>query len=137
VRLYEALALIEDRTGSDFALPAHITHEDVQVVATIVNILETGGGTATFENVKCVVPPQEIAALDDNARGPRLMRRPVLYELFGQTVNLGIGEYEIPPVRVIDVKPLGAKPDAPAHVTLGPKGDAQTPFRLIETVQAA
>lgn len=137
VRLYGALAFIEERTGAEFVLPENITHEDVQIVGTIVNILETGGGTARFENVKCVVPPQEIAALDDNTRGPRLMRRPVLHELFGQIVNLGIGEYEIPPVRVIDVKPLGTKPDAPAHVTLGPEGNDQTPFRLIESVQAA
>jgi hypothetical protein len=137
VNVYDALAMIEQRTDADFVLPANITQEDIRIIATIKKILETGRGTATFENATGVVQAHEIASLGDNSRGPRVMHRPVIYELFGQSVNLGMGEYEIPPVRVADVRPLGTKPDAPARVTLRPEGDDQMPFRLIETSQAA
>jgi hypothetical protein len=107
------------------------------MIGTIVKILVSGHGTATFENATGVVEAHEIAALGDNTRGPRVMRHPVIYELFGESVNLGIAEYDIPPVRIIDVKPLGTRPDAPARVTLGPAGDAQMPFRLVEAMKAA
>jgi hypothetical protein len=137
LNFYDALAMIERHSGVDFVLPGDITEEDFRVITTIKRILETGGGTATFENATGVVQAHEIAALGDNTRGPRVMHRPVIYELFGQSVNLGVAEYEIPPVRVVEVKPLGTKPDAPARVTLAPEGDDQMPFRLIEMTEAA
>jgi hypothetical protein len=137
VEIYGALALIEERTGVDFIIPSSITQEDLLTIGGIVKVLETGQGTATFHNATAVVEANQIAALGDNSRGDRILRQPVMYELFGQAVNLGMGEYEIPPVRVIDVKPLGMKPDSPAHVTIGPEGTDQMPFRLIDFVEAA
>jgi hypothetical protein len=137
VEIYAALALIEERTGVDFILPSSITQEDLQTIGGIVKILETGEGTATFHNATGIVEADRIATLGDNSQGDRIIRQPVMYELFGEAVNLGMGEYEIPPVRVIDVKPLGMKPDSPAHVTIGPEGTDQMPFRLIGFVRAA
>jgi Restriction endonuclease len=129
--IYAALARIEEDTGVDFVLPEGFGEEDIAVIRTVEKILENGGGTATFRSATGVVEVHQIAALGDNSGGERILRQPVVYELFGESVNLGIGEYEIPPVRVIDVKPLGTKPDAPARVTIGPEGTDQMPFRLI------
>jgi hypothetical protein len=133
--IYQALARIEEHTGVDFVLPADFGEDDIAVIRTVEKILENGGGTATFQSATGVVEAHQIAALGDNSGEERTVRRPVVYELFGKTVDLGIGEYEIPPVRVIDVKPLGTKSDAPVRVTIGPEGTDQMPFRLIDAAR--
>lgn len=105
--LYEALSLIEQRTGADFALPERLCESDLAAIAAAAKVLETGAGTATLEAAEGIVEASEIPWLSERLHEERVTRRPVVYEILGQRVELGLAEYELPPLRVIDVKPLG------------------------------
>jgi hypothetical protein len=55
----------------------------------------------------------------------------VTYSLFGNTLSLGMGEYVLPPLKVVRIIPLGTTPTAPARVTLAADGDPEMTFRLL------
>jgi hypothetical protein len=133
LEVYEDLALIEERTGIDFTLPPTFGEEDLAAIKTVVNIIRSGEGTATFHEADGIVEAKEIPFLAEQCAAERVTHRPVTYEVLGEIVDLGLGEYELPPLRVIEVKPLGTKPDSPAHVKVGPDGDDQMRFRLVDS----
>lgn len=130
-QVYDDLALIEERIGIDFTLPEHMGEVDLAAINTVARILETGEGTATFQQGDGIVEAHEIASIAERLPEERVIHRPVVYEVLGETLELGVGEYELPRLRVIDVRPLGATPESPAHVTIGPAGDDQMRFRLL------
>ena len=43
-----------------------------------------------------------------------------------------MADYEVPPLKVVDIVPHGLTPDAPARVVLEAEGDDQMPFRLVD-----
>jgi hypothetical protein len=130
--VWDDVALIEERTGTRFELPEHWpSDDDLAAIGTAANVLKTGRGTATFHAIEGTVEAQEIARLADRLSEAKVTR-PVRYTIFGHEVELGIGEYDVPPLTAVDVAPLGTRPDAPARVRLRPAGDDQTRFRLVE-----
>jgi len=128
--LFGSLAYINDYLGIELAPPLKVSPEDMNVLLTIVKILETREGTAEFNQMTGMVDkPQEIAWLAERASGS-LERRLVTYEVFGREVTLGMGVYELPRLKVVDIIPYGQAPDSPARVVLAADGDPTIPFRL-------
>jgi hypothetical protein len=77
-----------------------------------------------------VESPTEIPGLPERLRGQGPYRRMVTYNVFGQDLVLGLGEYEIPPLRIVAIIPYGDSPTAPARVVLEADGDSEMEFRL-------
>lgn len=59
------------------------------------------------------------------------LRRAVTYDVLGKELHLGVGEYALPPLTIVEIVPYGHTPDAPARVRLAPDGDDQMEFRLV------
>lgn len=131
--VYEELRFIEERLGVDFKVPEFMDRDDLAAITTVANVLRTGEGTATFHGAEGVVEAHEVATLPDRLREERFIRQPATYTVLGQDLNLGMAEYDRPPLRITEIKPLGSKADSPAHVRLDPAGDDQMTFRLIDT----
>jgi hypothetical protein len=130
--LWDAVALIEERTDTRFDFPEEGPSDyDLAAIGTAANVLRTGEGTATFGEAQGTVEAQDIARIADRLEGGKV-RRPVRYTIFGRDVELGIGEYDVPPLTVVEVEPQGTTPNAPARVRLRPAGDDQTRFRLVD-----
>jgi hypothetical protein len=130
--LWESLALIEERLGTRFELPRErLSDDELAAVLTVGRVLRTGEGTATFGEVQGVVEAPEIARVADRLHAGKV-RQPVQYTVLGREIDLGIGEYDVPALTVVEVAPHGTKPDSPARVRLRPAGDDQTRFRLVD-----
>jgi hypothetical protein len=52
--------------------------------------------------------------------------------VFGKQVNLGVGAYELPPLKAVQIAHHGNDPDAPARVVLEADGDPDMVFRLVD-----
>jgi len=77
-----------------------------------------------------VVPVSDIPGLAEQFAQEQTHEREVIYPLFGRQIRLGIATYDLPPVKIIDVRPLADSPHAPARVVLGPECDGTMSFRL-------
>jgi hypothetical protein len=103
----------------------------VDALLTIRNVLETGQGTADFNEMTGMVgSPDEIAWIAERASGTS-QRRPVTYDVFGQVVALGMGEYTLPKLKVVDVVHYGQAANSPARVVMRADGDSAMVFRLL------
>jgi hypothetical protein len=132
ISFYADLVEIEEATDQPLAIPDEFTHEDVAVAEVAAEILREGGGTATFNRTEGIVEnPYDIPALPEQFRIQGSVNRMVSYELFGKPVNLGVGRYELPELKIVDVVPQGHRPDAPARVVLEAADDDQIRFRLL------
>jgi hypothetical protein len=131
VDFYDAVEFLQGRLGESLPVPDSFTRDDVLRAITAAEVLREGGGTATFSETSGMVQkPLEIPRLaDDLCKQP--IRRPVIYEVFGKELNLGVGEYQLPPLKIVDIVAYGHTPDSPARVRLAPEGDDQMQFRLI------
>jgi len=76
--------------------------------------------------------PSEIPRQPEELHKQGAVRRMVSYPIFGQEVELGLADYELPRVKVVDIAPYGTTPDAPARVVLEAEGDGMTRFRLVD-----
>ncbi len=119
--VYGDLALIEKALDVHLDLPEQVSREDLDVIGTVAEILRTGAGTATVSELANVVPADELARLPELVEGLIRRQRPT-YTLFGQRLDLGPAEYLLPPMRMTNVRPLGATPDAAARVEYAPAG---------------
>jgi hypothetical protein len=128
---YEDIALIEGTLGIELVIPGAIQHDDVRAAATAANVLRTGEGSATFKQVETTVSLAEIPHVAERLRDQGPVHRNVTYPLFGSELDLGEAEYELPPLRIIEVAPQGVTPNASARVVLAADGDGQTRFRLV------
>jgi hypothetical protein len=82
-------------------------------------VLRAGEGSATFGQAeRFVQDPSEIPRQPEELRKQGAVRRMVSYPIFGQEVELGLADYELPPVRVVRIVPYANTPDAPARVVL-------------------
>ncbi|HEV3070083.1 MAG TPA: restriction endonuclease [Solirubrobacteraceae bacterium] len=128
---FDAFVFVTERLGVELPIPDAVTAEDTDIFLTAANILRTGKGTATFTQISGMVEsPTEIPGLPERLRGQGPYRRMVTYNVFGQDLVLGLGEYEIPPLRIVAIIPYGDSPTAPARVVLEADGDSEMEFRL-------
>src|SRR4051794_12280523 len=100
----------------------------MNAIGTVADVLRTGEGTAAFTQAAGMVEnPAEIPELPH-----KLCRQPivqdVVYTAFGETLRLGRGAYELPPLKIVDVIAYGTTPTAPARVILEADGDDQMRF---------
>jgi hypothetical protein len=128
--IYRDLAFIERELAIDLPILGTIEHEDILSIGTIAAALETGEGTYTMHQAQKVVPVSDIPGLATEFAQERTHEREVTYPLFGRQISLGTATYDLPPVKIIDVRPLADNPHAPARVVLGPEGDGNMTFRL-------
>jgi hypothetical protein len=132
-RFYANLAFVEERLGIRLSQSQPVTAEGVAAVGTAAQVLRTGEGTATFRQVeRFVQSPAEIPRLPEEIRGQGLVRQMASYPIFGQEVELGMADYELPPLKVVNIVPYGTTPDSPARVVLEAEGDDQMRFRLVD-----
>ena len=129
--IFGALVLIEDRLGVAITPPAQVTPEDVEALVVVRDILETGEGSATFNEMHVVVrDPAAIAWVATEYSG-MIENKPVVYDLFDGQLNLGMGAFRIPKLKVVDVKPHTGSPTSPADVILRADGSPTMTFRLV------
>jgi hypothetical protein len=132
-RFYADVAYLERALGIALPIPAELTALNLDEVGTAANVLRTGEGSATFHQTQGFVQnPAEIPRLPERFRTQGSVRKMVSYAVFGQELQLGLGEYELPPLKVVDIIPHGQTPDAPARVVLEAEGNAQMRFRLVD-----
>ena len=131
-RFYADLAFLEEQLGTSLPQPHQMTADDINAVGTAARVLRTGEGTATFEQAERFVhDPHEIPRQPEELRRQSPLRRMVSYPIFGQEVELGWADYDVPPLKVVNIVPYWTKPTAPARVVLEPEGDGQMRFRLV------
>ena len=132
-RFYTDVVFLEEQLGIVLALPNEMKVEDMDVVGTAANILRTGEGSATFRQVEgFVANPADIPGLPERFRQQGAVRRMVTYTAFGRDLILGEAQYELPPLKVVDIIPHGQTPTAPARVVLAADGGDQMRFRLVD-----
>lgn len=131
VDFYGAVEFLEERLGESLPIPDSFSREDVLRAITAAEVLREGRGTATFSETSGMVEkPLDIPRLPDDLRNQPI-RRAVTYDVLGKELNLGVGEYALPPLKIVEIVPYGHTPDAPARVRLAPDGDDQMEFRLV------
>jgi hypothetical protein len=131
-RFYGDVAFIERELGVELPIPNSFERVDLDSAATMADVLRTRQGTATFDQASGVVDdPLEIPDLPRRFEHEGPVRRMVTYSLFGQELELGLADYEIPPLKVVDVIPHGQEPSSPARVVLEPEDSNQMTFRLM------
>lgn len=130
IAIYRDVAFIERELGIDLPILGAIEHEDILSIATIAGALETGEGTYTMHQAQKVVPVSDIPGLAEQFAKELTHDREVTYPLFGRQISLGLATYDLPSVKIVDVRPLADSPHAPARVVLGPDGDGNMTFRL-------
>jgi hypothetical protein len=129
---YADLAFIEERLGIELPQPDQMTVDDINAVGTAAEVLRTGEGTATFSQAEGFVRnPSEIPRLAEEFR-KRAVRRMVSYPIFGQEVELGLADYELPPLKVVNIVRCGSMANVPARVVLEAEGDGQMRFHLVD-----
>jgi hypothetical protein len=135
---FRDVAFIEAELSIQLPLPETTSAEDLDAAATIADVLRTGEGSAEFGGLEATVVNPSISIPDLTMRlsAPSKAVEPVTYDLFGKTIHLGRGEYEIPPLKMVNVAAHGTTPDAPARLTFATEGDPNTTFRLIDRAAA-
>jgi hypothetical protein len=129
---YADVAYLEDQLGVELPLPEETTREDLAAVRTAAMVLRSGEGTGTFEEATAFVQnPLEIPGIPDQFAKAGTVRRMVSYPVFGRELQLGFADYEIPPVRIVNIIPYGQTPTSPARVVIGPDSSDQMTFRLV------
>jgi hypothetical protein len=132
-RLYSDVALLEEQLGIDLSFPDEVEVDDLNAIGTAADVLRAGEGSATFEQAEGMVQnPADIPKLPDDFRRLAVRRRMVTYPIFGREVEVGLADYELPPLKVVDIIPYGQTPNSPARVVLAPEGDGQMRFRLVD-----
>ncbi len=132
-RFYADVVFLEEQLGIELALPDEMKVEDRDVVGTAANILRTRERSATFRQVEGFVDnPADIPGLPERFRKQGAVRKMVTYMAFGRDLNLGEADYELPPLKAVDIIPHGHTPTAPARVVLAADGDDQMRFRLVK-----
>jgi hypothetical protein len=132
-RLYSDVALLEERLGIDLSFPEEVEVDDLNAIGTAANVLRTGEGSYSFEKAEGIVQnPADIPKLPEAFREQASTQRMVTYPIFGREVELGLADYELPPLKVVDVIPHGQTPTSPARVVLAAEGSDQGTFRLMD-----
>ena len=124
---------IEKRSGRQLAIPEDLGVDDLATVSLIAEVIRSGAGLAKIESLEGEVNnPAEIPSVPDRLRAEGTVRRPVDFELFGQRIEIGAGDYEIPKLKIVEVVAHGTEPTAPARVVLEPEEDGLVPFTLVD-----
>jgi hypothetical protein len=126
---FEGLATVNEQLGLSLTAPPTITDADFGVLREVVSALVTGSGRQRFEQTSGMVSATDIATIAERLSG-QTISQPVVFELLGQQVTIGVGEYDLPQLRVVGVFPHGDLPTSPARVVLEADGDPEMVFRL-------
>lgn len=129
--VYADLVFIERSLGIQLTLPERFSRSELAVIQTARDILRTRRGKGTFDAGKMVVSPEEVRRYEGTLRGVRRRGRIVL-ELWGTWLDLGLGEWLLPPLVVVERRYLSdSEPDG-VELELRPAGDTHMSFELVE-----
>jgi hypothetical protein len=131
--LYRDVVYLEERLERSFTLPDRFTHEEVLAVQAAAEILRTGEGRTSLQQVSGEVEnPMEIPFLPQQFAEADPVRKEITASIFGQEVSLGMGEFDLPQMKIVEVVPHGKTADAPARVVLEAKDDPLVVYRLVD-----
>ena len=107
--LSESVLWLEERTGQKIPIPVTYSGEEIAEAEEAVRVLKTGTGRTTFRQIEGEIEdPTEIPHLPKHfADEASPAREPMTAEIFGQTIELGIGEFDLPSLKVGHVAKSG------------------------------
>lgn len=129
--VYADLVFIERSLGVELTLPERFSRSDLAVIQTARDILRTGRGKGTFDAGKMLVSAEEVRRYEGTLRGVRRRDRIVL-ELWDTCLDLGLGEWILPPLVVVERRYLSDSERDGVELELRPAGDNHMAFELVE-----
>jgi hypothetical protein len=130
LQFFESLVRIRDELGVDgFDLGDEVTEDQNEQTVLTARIIEHGAGGYVFERFGVEVPEKEILQLERIGYDRAVARFPVAIELFGQELDLGIAESELP--EPSEVKVLDAEQDGKRRLELSWSEPSRVLMRLI------
>jgi hypothetical protein len=131
VALLDAVATIEANFGS-LAVPDTITRGDFEQAVAAASILRRDGGSVSFEELSIELPYDQVDEFIRLAQAGHPGRHPVRFKVFGRVLDLGLAEFNTPPVRLVATE-RGDAPDE-ARIRLRTE-NTNIPFRLVQRGQ--
>lgn len=130
VQLFENLVTIQGALQVDrFDAGKEIGSEEAEVAATAVHILENQSGYIVLASFRGEVASDELDRLKRHKRGPFVVRFPLSLELFGNELDLGIAEAEVPqPDSLHTLEEPGASGE---RFELSWRGEPSVPLKVI------
>lgn len=131
----ELVLWLEEETGQEFRIPDTCSGEEIAELEQAVHVLKTGVGRTSFQRVEGEIQdPSEIPSLAERVvEQMSPAQKPMTGKIFGQELYLGIGEFDLPKLKVVEIVPHGTAARSPARVVLEADGDPSIEFRLIGT----
>ena len=131
--LYDAVAVIEQKFGP-VSVPEQMTREEFEAALAAASIMRNGGGSMRFEELALEVPFHDVDRVIKGAQSGHSGQHPVKLPVFGRELDLGIAEFQTPPVNVVATE----KASAEGMVRLRFRTDrTDVPFRLVQPLTEA
>lgn len=136
IQLFEMTIDIEKAFGRRLQFPESPKVSDVHQLKLAHETLRTGRGKWKQEPKSVLVAPGDIAALAAEAARARAGESRIQIEIFGEMLDFGMARYNVPPMVVGDIQPVGMTPLAPARVQLLPSGSGEFEWELINPLSS-
>jgi hypothetical protein len=124
---FDAVALIEQHLGPVDA-PYPFSRQDYEQALVVAAALGTRTGTFTFTELSIDLPPDQVDAFVASAEAGHPGRHPLWLPLFGKRLDVGIAEFDTPPIRLVFKGP--SKQPGKTRVVLRTE-PVSVPFRLV------
>jgi hypothetical protein len=128
--LYADVLFIERSLGVELSLPERLSREDLGIIKTACDILRTGRGEGTFHGGKMLVPSDEVRRYTGAIQGARRRDR-IELELWGTRLDLGVGEWALPPLEVVERHQVPAADGGDVELVLKPLAEGRMTFELV------
>jgi hypothetical protein len=125
--LFDALAVIEQRFGH-IDVPEQFSRQDFDDAVKTAQVLSTGGGSMSVEELVIELDHQAVDDFVSKAQAGHPGRHPLQMTVFGRRLQLGIAEFNTPPVRLVTKE----KGSVPGMTRVRLRTEPKTiPFRLV------
>ncbi len=130
VQLFENLVAIQAALDVDgFELGTEVGEEEFAATATVLGVLETGSGYIKLSGFGGEFSEEHPDEIERHRHSPSIARFPVYFQLFGNELNLGIGEAELPTPSAIELSKGSAGSEE--QFELRWSDEPTVPFKLI------
>lgn len=106
--LFDALTIIEERFGP-IDTPDRFSRREFEEVIEAAQTLKADSGNVTFEELVTELDHQAVADFMRQTQAGRPGRHPLHVRVFGRQLQVGIAEFDMPPIRAVTTEP-GSKP---------------------------
>jgi hypothetical protein len=124
---FDGVALIEQHLGPIDA-PYPFSRQDYEEVLVVAAALGTRTGTFTCTELSIDLPPNQVDTFVASAEAGHRGRHPLRLPLFGKRLDVGIAEFDTPPIRFVFKEP--SKEPGKTRVVLRTE-PVSVPFRLV------